>query len=61
MLTRGGSPWRPRGMWVFPGQEIDPEVLALFERPKGFRHLPRRWVGGAHPGLDRPLPAYEQG
>ncbi len=37
-------PWRPRGMWVFPGQELDPSVLALFERPKGFRHLPRRWV-----------------
>jgi putative transposase len=35
-------PRRPRGMWVFPGQEIDP---ALFARPKGFRGvLPRRWV-----------------
>ena len=34
-------PRRPRGMWVFPGQEID---WSLFERPKGFRHLPRRWV-----------------
>jgi len=32
---------RPRGMWVFPGQEVDP---AIFQRPKGFRHLPRRWV-----------------
>jgi putative transposase len=32
---------RPRGMWVFPGQEIDPTI---FQRPKGFRHLPRRWV-----------------
>jgi putative transposase len=31
----------PRGMWVFPGQEVDP---AIFQRPKGFRHLPRRWV-----------------
>lgn len=32
---------RPRGMWVFPGQEVDPTIL---ERPKGFRHLPRRRV-----------------
>lgn len=32
---------RPRGMWVFPGQEVDPTV---FQRPRGFRHLPRRWV-----------------
>lgn len=32
---------RPRGMWVFPGQEVDPTI---FQRPKGFRHLPRRWV-----------------
>ncbi len=39
-------PWRPRGMWVVPGMEIPPEVLALFERPRGFRHLPRRWVVG---------------
>ena len=32
-------PRRPRGMWVFPGQEID---LTLFQRPKGFRGvLPR--------------------
>jgi putative transposase len=37
-------PWRPRGMWVVPGMEIAPEVLALFVRPRGFRHLPRRWV-----------------
>ena len=34
-------PRRPRGMWLFPGEEID---YSLFERPKGFRHLPRRWV-----------------
>jgi putative transposase len=34
-------PRRPRGMWVFPDEEID---YSLFERPKGFRHLPRRWV-----------------
>src|SRR5437870_8312893 len=34
-------PRRPRGMWVFPGEEID---YSLFERRKGFRHLPRRWV-----------------
>ncbi len=32
---------RPRGMWVFPGQEVDPTI---FQRPTGFRHLPRRWV-----------------
>ena len=32
---------RPRGMWVFPGQDVDP---IIFQRPKGFRHLPRRWV-----------------
>ena len=32
----------PRGMWVFPGEEID---WTLFQRPKGFRGvLPRRWV-----------------
>ncbi len=37
-------PWRPRGMWVVPGMEMAPEVLALFVRPRGFRHLPRRWV-----------------
>jgi putative transposase len=34
-------PRRPRGMWVFPGQEID---WSLVERPKGFRHLPRSFV-----------------
>ncbi len=28
-------------MWVFPGQEVDPTV---FQRPRGFRHLPRRRV-----------------
>jgi transposase len=28
-------------MGVFPGEEIDD---SLFQRPKGFRHLPRRWV-----------------
>ena len=32
---------RPRGMWVFPGQEVD---WSVFERARGFRHLPRRWV-----------------
>ena len=32
---------RPRGMWVFPGQEVD---WSVFKRPRGFRHLPRRWV-----------------
>jgi putative transposase len=32
---------RPRGMWVFPGQEVD---WSIFQRPRGFRHLPRRWV-----------------
>jgi Transposase and inactivated derivatives len=37
-------PWRPRGMWVWPEMEITPEILAIFERPRGFRHLPRRWV-----------------
>jgi putative transposase len=37
-------PRRPRGMWVWPGMEITPEILAIFERPRGFRHLPRRWV-----------------
>jgi putative transposase len=25
--------------------EITPEMLAVFERPRGFGHLPRRWVG----------------
>lgn len=37
-------PRRPRGMWVWPGMQITPEILAAFERPRGFRHLPRRWV-----------------
>jgi putative transposase len=37
-------PRRPRGMWVWPGMQITPEMLAAFERPRGFRHLPRRWV-----------------
>ncbi len=37
-------PWRPRGMWVWPGMEITEEMLAAILRPKGFRHLPRRWV-----------------
>ena len=37
-------PRRPRGMWVWPGMEITPELVAVFERPRGFRHLPRRWV-----------------
>jgi transposase len=32
---------RPRGMGVFPAQEVDGSLVA---RPKGFRHLPRRWV-----------------
>jgi putative transposase len=35
---------RPRGMWVWPGMEITEEMVAAFRRPKGFRHLPRRWV-----------------
>jgi putative transposase len=35
---------RPRGMWVWPGMEITQELLEVFKRPKGFRHLPRRWV-----------------
>jgi putative transposase len=35
---------RPRGRWVWPGMEITQEMLAAFRRPKGFRHLPRRWV-----------------
>lgn len=35
---------RPRGMWVWPGMQITEEMLAAFRRPKGFRHLPRRWV-----------------
>jgi putative transposase len=35
---------RPRGMWVWPAMEISEEMLAAFRRPKGFRHLPRRWV-----------------
>ncbi len=37
-------PRRPRGMWVWPGMEITPEMVAAFKRPRGFRHLPRRWV-----------------
>lgn len=37
-------PRRPRGMWVWPGMEITPDMLAAFERPRGLRHLPRRWV-----------------
>jgi putative transposase len=32
---------RPRGMWVFPGQVVD---WSLFQRPRGFRHLPKRWI-----------------
>ncbi len=36
---------RPRGMWVWPGMEITEEMLAVGLRPKGFRHLPRRWIG----------------
>src|SRR5215471_5863449 len=35
---------RPRGMWVWPGMQITEEMLAAITRPKGFRHLPRRWV-----------------
>lgn len=35
---------RPRGLWVWPGMEITEEMVAAFRRPKGFRHLPRRWV-----------------
>ena len=37
-------PRRPRGMWVWPGMEITPELVAVFERPRGFRHLPRSFV-----------------
>jgi putative transposase len=37
-------PRRPRGMWVWPGMQITPEMVAAFQRPRGFRHLPRRWV-----------------
>jgi putative transposase len=33
---------RPRGRWVCPEPDRDP---ALFPRPKGFGHLPVRWVG----------------
>lgn len=36
--------WRPRGMWTWPGMEITEEMVEVFKRPKGFRHLPRRWV-----------------
>ena len=32
---------RPRGLWVFPGQVVD---WSLFQRPRGFRHLPKRWI-----------------
>src|SRR5215469_14333087 len=35
---------RQRGMWVWPGMESTEEMLAAITRPKGFRHLPRRWV-----------------
>src|SRR5438128_222463 len=31
LMTVVSHPRRPRGMWVFPGQEID---WSLFERPK---------------------------
>src|SRR5215469_3359049 len=37
-------PWRPRGMWVWPGMEITEAMVEVCKRPKGFRHLPRRWV-----------------
>jgi putative transposase len=36
---------RPRGMWVWPELAITQEMRARFRRPKGFRPLPRRWVG----------------
>jgi transposase len=29
---------------ALPTDPILPEMLAAFERPRGFRHLPRRWV-----------------
>ena len=32
---------RPRGVWVFPGETVD---WAAIMPPKGFEHLPRRWV-----------------
>jgi putative transposase len=32
---------RPRGVWVAPGQTVD---WAAILPPKGFEHLPRRWV-----------------
>jgi len=42
-------PRRPRGMWVWPGMQIPPEMLAAFERPRGFRHLPRAlWWSNVH-------------
>ena len=34
-------PPQPRGLWVVPGLAVD---WSLLDRPKGFRHLPRRWV-----------------
>ena len=40
---------RPRGMWVWPGMQITEAMVEVFKRPKGFRHLPRRW------GVERTL------
>ena len=37
-------PRRPRGMWVWPGMEITPELVAVFERPRGESHVPRSFV-----------------
>lgn len=54
-------PRRPRGMWVWPGMEMTPEMLAAFERPRGCASFATPLGGRAHAGLDRPLPTDEQG
>jgi putative transposase len=47
-------PRRPRGMWVWPGREITPELLAAFERPTWLSSFATQVGGGAHP-IIRPL------
>jgi hypothetical protein len=54
-------PRRPRGMWVWPGMEITPEMLAADPAPTWFSSFAPQMGGGAYTGLDWPLSPHEQG
>jgi transposase len=51
----------PRGMWVWPGMQITPEMLAADPAPTWLSSFASQVGSGAYTGLDWPLSAYEQG